>query len=978
MLQSWAEARIFISHSSANNDAAVVLFDWLEREGWQNEVFLDLDPDRGIAAGQRWERKLNEAANRCEAVLFLVSRAWLGSVWCRKELNLAHRLNKRLYGVLIEDLQTSELPKDLTGEWQVVRLASGRDHVMLHGVLPVTHVPVTVTFSAEGLRRLKHGLELAGLDPKYFAWPPADDPNRPPYRGLRSLEKEDAGIFFGRDAPVVQALDKLRGLRESAPPRMLVILGASGAGKSSFMRAGLLPRLSRDDRHFRPLPVVRPERGVLLGESGLLRALEQAASAADVAIPRADLRAAIEGGAEKLRPLLRALAGQAEFPPADASEDGTEASSAARPPANGDASIPPVLILPIDQGEELFRAEGLAEGRAFLTLLHDLLGQDDPPLIALFTIRSDAYEPLQSANELEGLRQEVINLPPMPKGSYADVITGPVLRLQGTKRALVLDETLIERLLTDIEEGGGKDALALLAFTLERLYLEFGARKKLTPQDYEALKGINGSIEAAVEQAFKEADKDTTIPADRAARFALLRRGLIPWLAGIDPDTGIPRRRVARKSEIPADALPLINLLVEQRLLATDASKGTGEQTIEPVHEALLRQWPLLQSWLTEDAGLLALMEGVKRAGRDWVDNGKSGAWLIHSGARLEAAQRLAARPDLIAVLKPIDHEYLSACRSAAASIKARRRVVTSLIYTLLLGIIVGLVGWINQQFIKEQVTWYTVMRPYMYSQVRPYVLSAEAEKALKPKNTFHECATDCPEMIVIPPGHIPMGSPANEEHRYDDENPLHEITIAKPFAVSKFDVTFADWDACYAVGGCPYASDSGFGREKRPVINVSWEDAQQYVAWFARMTGRPYRLLTEAEWEYAARAGTTTAYFWGDQIGVGNANCNGGCGSQWDNRQTAPVGSFAANKFGLYEMHGNVWQWVQDCYHSSYTGAPTDGSAWLDGDCSRRLRRGGGWSYSPWILRSANRGADSPLNRSGFVGFRIARTLAQ
>src|SRR5215831_7732224 len=219
-------SRIFLSHSSANNAEAVVLRDWLEREGWKDEIFLDLDPTKGIAAGERWERALNEAANRCEAVLVLVSRAWIASGWCRKELSLAHRLNKRLFGVLIEDLTIEEIPKDLSGDWQLVRLASGRDHVMLHAVMPITHEEVHVTFSSEGLQRLKHGLEQAGLDPKYFVWPPADDPNRSPYRGLRSLEAEDAGIFFGRDAPMVEALDHLRRLREATPPRLLVILGA--------------------------------------------------------------------------------------------------------------------------------------------------------------------------------------------------------------------------------------------------------------------------------------------------------------------------------------------------------------------------------------------------------------------------------------------------------------------------------------------------------------------------------------------------------------------------------------------------------------------------------------------------------------------------------------------------------------------------------------------------------------------------------
>jgi hypothetical protein len=258
--QALGVSRIFLSHSSGNNAEAVALREWLADNGWKDEIFLDLDPQRGIAAGERWERALNEAANRCEAVLFLVSKAWLGSGWCLKEFNLAHKLNKRLFGVLIEDIPVDDLPVNLTSTWQIVRLATGRDHVMLHAVLPITHDEAHVTFSREGLARLKHGLEEAGLDPKYFSWPPTNDPNRPPYRGLRPLETEDAGIFFGRDGPIAGALDALRGLRESTPPRHVVILGASGAGKSSFLRAGLFPRLKRDDRNFLALPVIRPER----------------------------------------------------------------------------------------------------------------------------------------------------------------------------------------------------------------------------------------------------------------------------------------------------------------------------------------------------------------------------------------------------------------------------------------------------------------------------------------------------------------------------------------------------------------------------------------------------------------------------------------------------------------------------------------------------------------------------------------------
>jgi formylglycine-generating enzyme required for sulfatase activity len=254
-------------------------------------------------------------------------------------------------------------------------------------------------------------------------------------------------------------------------------------------------------------------------------------------------------------------------------------------------------------------------------------------------------------------------------------------------------------------------------------------------------------------------------------------------------------------------------------------------------------------------------------------------------------------------------------------------------------------------------------------------VLTAEAERALNPGDSFRECAKDCPEMIVVPAGDFMMGSPEAEKGRGKDEGPQHVVILARPFAVSKFEVTFADWDACVAVGGCPQVTDGGMGRGTKPVINVNWNEAQQYVAWFSKMTGQPYRLLSEAEREFAARAGTTTGYFWGDEIGKGNANCNG-CGSHWDSKQTAPVGSFAANALGLHDMHGNVWEWVEDCYHNTYDGAPTDGSAWVSGDCSRRVVRGGSWVNYPRFLRSAYRVWGTAVGRGIGLGFRVGRTL--
>ena len=232
------------------------------------------------------------------------------------------------------------------------------------------------------------------------------------------------------------------------------------------------------------------------------------------------------------------------------------------------------------------------------------------------------------------------------------------------------------------------------------------------------------------------------------------------------------------------------------------------------------------------------------------------------------------------------------------------------------------------------------------------------------------------PEMVAIPAGRFRMGCVSGQDCDAD-EFPVRDVTIPRPFAMSAHEVTFAQWDACMAGGGCGAyrPDDRGWGRAARPVIDVSWEDAQRYAAWLSSQTGAEYRLPSEAQWEYAARAGTPTAYSWGDDIGEGLANCDG-CGSAWDNDRTAPAGSFQANRFGLYDMHGNVREWVEDCFNDSYTDAPADGRAWLSGDCSQRMLRGGSWYSDPDGLRSSYRLWDGADTADSDIGFRVVRTL--
>jgi formylglycine-generating enzyme required for sulfatase activity len=250
----------------------------------------------------------------------------------------------------------------------------------------------------------------------------------------------------------------------------------------------------------------------------------------------------------------------------------------------------------------------------------------------------------------------------------------------------------------------------------------------------------------------------------------------------------------------------------------------------------------------------------------------------------------------------------------------------------------------------------------------------------------FRDCSA-CPEMVVLPAGEFTMGSPETERGRGKNEGPQRKVAITS-FAMGKHEVTFAQWDACVAEGGCSHkAGDEGWGRGRRPVINVSWHDATAFVAWLTRKTGKTYRLPTEAEWEYAARGVTSVTaphlpFATGATINYQQANYDanfvyGDGGRPGIFRQkTVEVGTFRKSAFGLHDLHGNVWEWVQDCYRESYRGAPNDGSAVVVPNCGMRILRGGAWNYQPQLLRSAYRYATAPEVRLEITGFRVACSL--
>jgi formylglycine-generating enzyme required for sulfatase activity len=426
----------------------------------------------------------------------------------------------------------------------------------------------------------------------------------------------------------------------------------------------------------------------------------------------------------------------------------------------------------------------------------------------------------------------------------------------------------------------------------------------------------------------------------------------------------------------------LTDALVEGRLL----TRGSG--TLEVAHEALLRCQPIA-GWLEQQKDALKLRDDIHRESKEWAEGGSHDRDLVRRGPRLEAALALQADPEFVNTLVPAQ-QYLASCRRLETSRNRRARRTQLSVYALMLAVIVALLGVIYKEPIEAQWFQLTTVRSYIATHFRPHVLTADEERALTPSQSFRECARACPEMVIVPAGAFQMESLGGDAGAYSTEGAIR-VTIGKPFAVGKFEVTWEEWGVCVAMRGCDGrpTGDSDFGKGRRPVINVSWDQATSYVEWLSRMTGKEYRLLTDTEWEYAAHAGTQTAYSFGSELAEICRHVNladqafrrkgyGGEIVDCDDGQaeTAPVGRYPANAFGLHDMYGNVWEWVQDCHDVEAFAIPSDGSAAPEKpDCTRVLR-GGSWVNGP-TLNSATRWRDGRGVRDNSYGFRVARAVS-
>jgi len=649
-------ARLFISHSSRNNNKAIEVRDWLAANGW-NDVFLDLDPARGIVAGQRWKEALQQAASRCEVVLALVSAEWLASGWCKSEIDAARLMGKKII-VALTGIDKSQVPGDLTDE-QFIDLSG----------------------DPQAYRRLQEGLKHAGLDPLSFPF----EPGRRPYPGFAYFEEQDAAVFFGRDAQIVHGLDEFRRLVRTGVSRMLVILGASGSGKSSFLRAGLWPRLKRDDRAWLPLPIVRPERAVISGTYGLAGALQQIISEPRFAggirqrgLPRsrADIEDFIktEDGLAKLFDALRDI-GQV-------------------PGLSGEIASPPTIVLALDQGEELFNEEGRDEAERFVETLTRTLSVD-PRTLAVLAMRSDSFPLVQADPSLAALPKDTFTLDMMLEGSYRAVIEDPARLIQPTP--LRIDPQLTEALLKEIS---GQDALPLLAFTLAHLYANYAADNELTLVGYDKLGHVRGVIDTAVKQAFAAGVAKGELPRDAKAQLALARAAFIPHLAQVNP-VGQFVRRVATLDQIPAEARPLIDSFAEQRLLIKDRRKdadGKDVDVVEVAHETLLRQ-PPFSEWLEEDREFLIGKQQLQNDLRDWEEAkpaDKQGALL--TGLKLSRMRAwLEVRPeDLTPQEREFGHASIEQTDAEERRKARQRRIITraSIAAAVVLACFAVAAGW--------------------------------------------------------------------------------------------------------------------------------------------------------------------------------------------------------------------------------------------------------------------------------------------
>ncbi len=602
---------IFISHSSKDNDCALEMQSWLKAQGYHS-YFLDLDQETGIQGGTDWEQVLYQRLRQCQAVIAIVTPDWLESKWCFAEVVQAREKGKAVLPAIIKPCK-------------------------LNGVLSDTQ-GIDFTQDANiGYARLLSGLKQQGLDSRdSFPW----NSSRPPYPGLPAYQEEDAAVFMGRTPEIYAVKEKLDGLRlyHREARRLVLVLGPSGSGKSSLMRAGVIPRLKKDHQHWLPLHPFRP-----IDEATPIDAFISA-----VLSTYQDLSVAVNG--EQLHNRLILTIGSPQ-------QTSKVLVAMLRELTHKANRAHATILITIDQAEELFSGNTPEATKVFLELLGNTLAQEQLPVMAVATLRSDFLSTFQSALSLceptihAGLKYVPITVEPVPAARVAEIIEGPA-----RKAGLVLEEGLVPALMRDV---GQPDALPLLAFMLRRLYdlnqedLNVTRRGKLELREYEQLGKLEGAVRNAAERILELTNPDPE-------EITALHSAFIPGLIQVQAE-GSYSRRHAYWEELPAEAYRLLNHFVNQRLLETDVDKES-KKTVEIAHEALMRTWPRLQAWLLEDRDKLRQYNAVRSAAKDWNEHGRKSDHLTHRDGRLKDAEDLIAASRFDFREGTIESIYLKAC----------------------------------------------------------------------------------------------------------------------------------------------------------------------------------------------------------------------------------------------------------------------------------------------------------------------------
>lgn len=586
-------ARIFISHSSRDKRQAEDLKQWLASSGFDRS-FLDFDKHTGIAPGADWERTLYHELERSQAVILVLTKHWFESKWCFAEFTQARAMGKSIFAVI-------ELP---TGESTIVSS-------------DIQHLDLTEERS-EGLQRLSRELTRVALNAQSgFDW----DSTRPPYPGLLSFDASDAAIFFGRDDDVLRVIERVNARRVRGGAKLLAIIGGSGSGKSSLLKAGVLPRLSRDKEHFLIVPAFRPGTDPFRGLLSSLRAL-------DPSLTRADLDSVNLETAADLIDRLRLIA--------------------KRPRAT--------LVLAIDQAEEAFTRATGDDCRRFFELMSALVS--DPSALGLITLRADHLPDLQAAEGLS-VDLEEFSLKPVPMDRLGLIVTGPA-----RVGSLVVEDGLVPALMRDVK---GHDALPLVAFVLRRIYDRFGATGHLTVAHYESLRdGSLSPLDVAIRDAANEALEDSR---PEQQELAELREAFVPLLVRVN-DQGEFVRQSARIDRLPAQSHRLVRRLADMRLLVIETQEGAP--VVEVAHESLFRVWPQLASWLEEERDFLIGKSRIDRALEDYVtireEDREKG---LLSGILLERSKNwLSIHP---ARFSPDETAFIQASAQHAARVEQER-----------------------------------------------------------------------------------------------------------------------------------------------------------------------------------------------------------------------------------------------------------------------------------------------------------------